>query len=402
MNESANAPVPSACGPMAGMPLYVDLDDTLTVGDSLWDIAARLMTARPWSLFAMAGAMLAGRPSFKRYVSANTPLSPAGLTYRDDVIEYVTQQRAAGRRVVMATGAHRLWAERVAAHLGLFDAVIATEGKANMTRHTKLAAIRADCGGAAFEYIGDSPTDLPVWDAAAKAVIIAPSDELLARLKVMHASPLVRGERVERRLLEPIMKGLHEPVYESRIAKLTEAIVPHLRPGDRLLDVGCGFGTLARSLQENGPRGVEVRGLESVPREGAVIEVDRYDGVRFPYDDGAFDVVTIADVLHHEHQPERLLAECIRVSSRAVIVKDHCRSGVLAQQRISLIDWAAHAPYGVPCLYRYLTHREWVELPRRLGVMLEAECWPMPLYPMFYEKLFGGRLQYLAVWRVSD
>lgn len=169
-----------------------------------------------------------------------------------------------------------------------------------------------------------------------------------------------------------------------------------------MLDVGCGYGMLGRALAENGLDNLQVRGLESVRRDGERIPVDAYDGRRFPYEDGSFDVVIVADVLHHEADPEHLLRECVRVSRRLIVVKDHQRSGVLAQSRIALIDWAANAPYGVPCLYRYYTPDQWSRWPQTLGVDLVDAQSSMKLYPQPYQLLFGGRLQYLAVWRVPE
>ena len=196
-----------------------------------------------------------------------------------------------------------------------------------------------------------------------------------------------------------LMKAAHAPIYASRLRALVRAITPHLRPGDRLLDVGCGVGTLAKAILDDPgcPAGVVAEGLESHPRGGEPIPVTAYDGDRFPFDDGSFDVVTIADVLHHDHHPERLLAECARVSRRYVIVKDHQIKGPLAQSRVSLIDWAANAPHGVPCLYRYNTPSQWRDVPGSLGARLEREHASMNLYPPLVNLLFGRSLQYLAV-----
>jgi hypothetical protein len=112
------------------------------------------------------------------------------------------------------------------------------------------------------------------------------------------------------------------------------------------------------------------------------------------------DVVTIADVLHHEQDEQRLLNECVRVSRRLVIIKDHLIKGALAQQRISFIDWAANAPYGIPCLYRYKTVDGWRTTRERLGLHADKEHIGMRVYPPLFEQLFGGSLHYLGVWRV--
>ena len=114
-----------------------------------------------------------------------------------------------------------------------------------------------------------------------------------------------------------VMKRMHEPVYRARQAELVRCIAPHLRPGDRVLDVGCGFGALGKALMESPatPEDVVVEGLESVPRDGAMIPITAYEGDTIPFEDNQFDVVMLADVLHHEPEPDRLIAECKRVAN---------------------------------------------------------------------------------------
>lgn len=195
------------------------------------------------------------------------------------------------------------------------------------------------------------------------------------------------------------MRRLHAPVYAARLKALTAAVLPHLKEGDRVLDVGCGNGTLGRALMDHpaAPKGLVVEGLERFKRGGEPITVHAYDGVAMPLPDASFDAVIVADVLHHEEDELRLLRECARVSRRLVIIKDHVVQGALAQQRISLIDWAANAPYGVKCLYRYHTPQEWRAIPPALAMTPREERLHMDLYPFGFNALFGRGLQYFAV-----
>lgn len=132
------------------------------------------------------------------------------------------------------------------------------------------------------------------------------------------------------------------------------------------------------------------RGNELIPVEG-------YDGVIIPYAADSFDVVILADVLHHEHDPHGLLRECIRVARRLLVIKDHKVEGLLAQQRIALLDWAANAPYSVPCLYRYNTSGEWHDWFSKHDLTIVREARSLHLYPPIYNTIFGGKLQYLAI-----
>jgi SAM-dependent methyltransferase len=201
-----------------------------------------------------------------------------------------------------------------------------------------------------------------------------------------------------------LMRRMHAPVYASRLRELVRQIVPHLGADDRVLDVGCGSGALGQAIMQapDLPAGVRVEGLERVRRGNELIPVTGYDGGAIPFADRSFDVVILADVLHHEREPHRLLAECARVARRLLIVKDHQINGPFARQRISLIDWAANAPFGVPCLYQYNTPAQWPEWFGRHGLAIVAELPSMHLYPAPYNLLFGRRLQYMAILSVSS
>lgn len=203
------------------------------------------------------------------------------------------------------------------------------------------------------------------------------------------------------RLLSRLMMKLHDPVYRSRLQELVKCILPHLKPGDRVLDVGCGNGALGGALMAafNQPTGLSVEGLERRVRGGEPIPVRTYDGNMIPAADDSFDAVILADVLHHEQNPNNLLRECARVSRRLLIIKDHQIKGLLARPRIQLLDWAANVPYGVPCLYRYNTPVEWASIPDRLNMDTILAIPSMRLYPFPYWIAFGGGVQYFTVLR---
>ena len=121
-------------------------------------------------------------------------------------------------------------------------------------------------------------------------------------------------------------------------------LLPHLRPGDHLLDVGCGPGTISVDLATLLPQGrvvatdldetalTETRRL--VDERGlANVEVQRADTMALPYDDDSFDVVHAHQVLQHVADPVGALTEMRRV----------CRSGGLVAARDA--DYLAMAWY---------------------------------------------------------
>jgi len=201
-----------------------------------------------------------------------------------------------------------------------------------------------------------------------------------------------------------IMARLHAPVYASRLRELVRLIIPRLKQADQILDVGCGSGALGRTILDDPccPLDVKVLGLERARRRDCLIEVGVYDGGIIPYTDRSYDVVILADVLHHAADPDQIFSECVRVSRRLLVIKDHQLKGFLAYARVSLIDWAANTPYGVPCLYRYYTPAQWEESNRRHGLRVLEEFTSMSLYPYIYNLLFGGSLQYMVIAEVPE
>jgi phosphoserine phosphatase len=164
----------------AEAPLCVDLDGTIIATDSLRVGLRRLAIERPLSLFGLPFAVLRGRAAFKRYVSNRVALDAASLPYRRAVLEFVREQRAAGRRVILATAADSRYADAVARDLGLFDTVLSSDGHHNLRGQAKADAIRELLHGAPFDFIADTSMDLPALRAARNAYLVHPSAKLLA------------------------------------------------------------------------------------------------------------------------------------------------------------------------------------------------------------------------------
>jgi phosphoserine phosphatase len=169
--------------PRDPVPLIVDLDGTLIDGDTLHLSLRVLARQRPWSLPALPVLALTGRAQFKRFVSDRVTLDAATLPYRPDVLEFVRGEHQAARRIVLATAADRPIADAVAAHLGVFESVIASNGTHNAKGVGKLESIRAHLGNAEFDYIGDSMADMPVFRAARRAYLVCPGPALFQAVR---------------------------------------------------------------------------------------------------------------------------------------------------------------------------------------------------------------------------
>ena len=119
----------------------------------------------------------------------------------------------------------------------------------------------------------------------------------------------------------------------SRFGHLLTAL--DLRPGDRVLDFGCGTGWSSEMMAR---MGLDVVGMDISP---AALEMARattdgrgagmtgsrprfevYSGDRIGYPDGYFDAVVVFDAFHHLPNPQRVLGEFHRV------LAPNCRLGM--------------------------------------------------------------------------
>ena len=119
-------------------------------------------------------------------------------------------------------------------------------------------------------------------------------------------------------------RAFHGHAFLRRSAERHAAfLLPSLRPGQRVLDVGCGPGAITKGLAERVAPGGEVVGVD---RDGAFVAAARstwadVPGLRFeeadaaalPFEDGSFDVAFVHAVLQHVESPEAVVAELRRV-----------------------------------------------------------------------------------------
>ena len=153
------------------VPIVVDLDGTLAATDTLVESLLNLVRQSPLNLFRACFWLVLGRARFKAAVAARVRLAVEHLPYRPALLAYLREEKARGRRVLLATAAHASIANAVVDHLGFFDGVLATDGAENLKGEAKLAAIRR-CVGADFVYAGDCAADLPIWRSARAAILV--------------------------------------------------------------------------------------------------------------------------------------------------------------------------------------------------------------------------------------
>ena len=187
MNSETNPPTPA--GTFAGedttRPLVVDLDGTLLHTDTLHESALLLLRNQPHLAFLLPFWLLGGKAHLKQMLTARVQLNAPSLPYNHALIDYLQHQKKQGRTLVLCTATDKRIAEAVAQHLGLFDVVMATEGKTNLAGHAKAQALVERFGEQQFDYIGNAETDLAVWAKAKQGIVVNGSTGLLRRAQAV-------------------------------------------------------------------------------------------------------------------------------------------------------------------------------------------------------------------------
>ncbi len=121
----------------------------------------------------------------------------------------------------------------------------------------------------------------------------------------------------------PALTRIYDPVVRAttREGRFKAMLIEQaaVEPGQRVLDLGCGTGTLAIQVKRREP-GAEVVGLDADPEmlsqaeakaKGAGVEVSLTEGMstELPFEDGSFDRVLSTLFFHHlDPEPKRRTA----------------------------------------------------------------------------------------------
>lgn len=203
------------------IPLCVDLDGTLVKLDTLHQALFLLLRRSPLSIFRIPGWLLRGKACLKDQVMQRVTLDATVLPYNRAFLDYLRQEHARGRSLVLATASNYRTANAVAEHLGLFSDTISSSVETNMRHARKLETIQARYP--VYGYAGNDVADFPIWDAAAEIILVNPTGA--ARSKYAQRADRIITE--QRPVLRMLLKAMRPRQWLKNLLIFSPAFLAH-------------------------------------------------------------------------------------------------------------------------------------------------------------------------------
>ncbi len=206
----------------------------------------------------------------------------------------------------------------------------------------------------------------------------------------------------------PVNPRSLRPTETSRVDLLL--IAEMVKPGSRVLDVGCGDGVLLRILAEK--HGVDGRGIElsqagvnSCVAQGlAVIQGDADTDLAY-YPDLAFDYAILSQTIQATYSPRHVLEQLLRIGKHAVVSFPNfghwrVRTQLLFGGHMPRTDNLPERWYDTPNIH-LCTIKDFFGLCDDIGakveraIALNASGTKLVAMPLFAQNLFGEQAVFL-------
>ena len=204
-------------------PLILDLDGSLVRGNLLIETMLAFIRQHPLQIFKLPMWLLKGRAVLKQKLAQRAEVDVEALPLNEELLAYAADESASGRKVYIATAADAAIADQVARRVPFVSGVISSDGRTNLKGAIKATELKRRFPNG-FTYAGDSRVDLPVWQAAGRAIVVEASSSVTAAVR-----KLVEIERVFPR--QSYLKALLRSLRPHQWAKNTLVFVPLLLSG---------------------------------------------------------------------------------------------------------------------------------------------------------------------------
>ena len=149
------------------IPLIVDLDGTLIRTDMLCESFLIAIRNNLLVILFVFFWIFYGR-NFLKYKLAQyaSNLDVDLLPFNAELISWLKCEKKKSRVIILCTATHKIIADQIGMHLGLFNEIFSTNDNLNLSGRNKAKFLKKQFGLKGFDYIGNSFADINVWKIA--------------------------------------------------------------------------------------------------------------------------------------------------------------------------------------------------------------------------------------------
>jgi 4-hydroxybenzoate polyprenyltransferase len=189
-------------------PLCVDLDGTLIHSDLLLESFLQLCKRNPLYLLLVPVWLLQGKAVLKAEIAKRVQLNPVALPYNAEFLRWLRERKEAGRVIWLCTASNFRLANLVSDHLMIFQGVLASTDRINMSGSTKARHLVEKFGERGFDYCGNHAVDKAIWENSQDAVVVNGSERLAHQAALLTAQEEVLTFSKKAGLFRPMLRAL--------------------------------------------------------------------------------------------------------------------------------------------------------------------------------------------------
>lgn len=135
-----------------------------------------------------------------------------------------------------------------------------------------------------------------------------------------------------------------------------------IKPGSRVLDIGCGSAEVAFFMEKKGYEffNIDIGDFRAYQTR----HFDLYDGLKVNFADSSFDLVSLNFVLHHVPNDKKrlLLAEAMRVSRRYVFILEDTPRNFIDRMISNFHGWYFRRSIKSTASFGFYSQEGWEKL----------------------------------------
>ena len=168
---------------MRSTPLAVDLDGCLISTDLLYESLSRAVFSNPFIVFLIPFWLFRGKSYLKQQLARLAEINVDTLPYNSALLEYLKNEHANGREIILCTGAWGGFARQISEKFNFFSSFYATTEGVNLTGENKARLLRKLYGDGNFSYAGNEKKDLKIWKHARSAIVVSKKEALVKEVQ---------------------------------------------------------------------------------------------------------------------------------------------------------------------------------------------------------------------------